>query len=194
MDNSGIGQLIRRLRREKGFTQLALANKMNISDKAISKWERGLGCPDVSLLTQLSEILSVDLEKLLSGRLESGKIYGSNMKNFKFYVCPECKNIITSSSDIGVSCCGKKLKALKPEEESKDEKLSVEISDNDYYITSPHPMEKNHYIMFAALLNEDSVLVRRLYPQWDFQVRFPAVFHGKLLWYCTEHGLFYRDI
>ena len=44
-----IGQLIYRLRKEKHLTQLQLANQMNVSDKAISKWERGLGCPDVSL-------------------------------------------------------------------------------------------------------------------------------------------------
>ena len=67
MDNGKIGQLIQKLRKENNLTQLQLAKKMNISDKAVSKWERGLGCPDIELLTQLAEIFNVDLEKLLSG-------------------------------------------------------------------------------------------------------------------------------
>ena len=50
MDCSKVGNLIYTLRTEKGMTQKALANAMNISDRTISKWERGAGCPDVSLL------------------------------------------------------------------------------------------------------------------------------------------------
>ena len=64
MDNAKIGKLIYHLRQEKEMTQLQLAEQLNISDKAVSKWERGLGCPDVSLLPELSQILNVDLEKL----------------------------------------------------------------------------------------------------------------------------------
>ena len=50
MDQIRMGALIARLRREKRLTQLQLAEQMHISDKTISKWERGKGCPDVSLL------------------------------------------------------------------------------------------------------------------------------------------------
>ena len=50
MDHEQIGRLIRSLRREQGLTQLQLASLLNVSDKAVSKWERGLGCPEVSLL------------------------------------------------------------------------------------------------------------------------------------------------
>ena len=58
MDCEKIGKLIRSLRRERGLTQLGLAEQMHISDKAVSKWERGLGCPDVSLLPELSAEIS----------------------------------------------------------------------------------------------------------------------------------------
>ena len=50
MDYTKTGRLIRMLRREKGLTQLQLAQKLHVSDKAVSKWERGLGGPDVSLM------------------------------------------------------------------------------------------------------------------------------------------------
>ena len=53
MDTNLIGTLIRRLRTEHKLTQRQLALQLNVSDKAVSKWERGLGCPDVSLLPAL---------------------------------------------------------------------------------------------------------------------------------------------
>lgn len=63
MDHTKIGKLIYTLRKENGMTQLQLAESMNISDKTVSKWERGLGCPDVSLFYVLSSIFHMDKEK-----------------------------------------------------------------------------------------------------------------------------------
>ena len=57
MDCKKIGSLIYELRKDKNMTQKQIADLMNISDKTISKWERGLGCPDISLLPELSQIL-----------------------------------------------------------------------------------------------------------------------------------------
>ncbi|WP_295209879.1 helix-turn-helix transcriptional regulator [Ruminococcus sp.] len=54
MDYKKIGELICQLRKEKGLTQLQLAEKLHVSDKAVSKWERGIGCPDVSILNALA--------------------------------------------------------------------------------------------------------------------------------------------
>ena len=55
MDCGKVGALIGRLRRERGLTQRELAGRLLVSDKAVSKWERGAGCPDVSLLAPLAE-------------------------------------------------------------------------------------------------------------------------------------------
>lgn len=57
MDCEKIGGLIGRIRRERGMTQREMARRLDVTDKAVSKWERGLGCPDVSLLTGLTEAL-----------------------------------------------------------------------------------------------------------------------------------------
>ena len=192
MDNVKTGRLIRQLRTERRMTQLQLAERLHVSDKAISKWERGLGCPDVALLSGLAAALDVDLENLLSGELDEKETSGGNMKNLRFYVCPTCGNVITAASDAGVSCCGKKLQALCPRKAEETEKLRVEIIENDYCITGSHPMLREHYVSFAALVTPDALLLRRLYPEWDLQTRIPAVAHGKLLWYCTAHGLFYQ--
>lgn len=69
MDNIRTGALIRRLRRELGLTQLQLAGRLGVSDKAVSKWERGLGSPEVSTLPRLSQVLGVDLARMLQGDL-----------------------------------------------------------------------------------------------------------------------------
>lgn len=65
---TGFGKFIQTLRKEKGLTQKELAEKLLISDKAVSKWERGLSLPDISLLIPLSKILDVTTTELLTGR------------------------------------------------------------------------------------------------------------------------------
>lgn len=67
MDMEKMGLLISKLRKEKGLTQKELADKLHITDRAVSKWERGLSCPDISLLTSLALILDVSVTKLLNG-------------------------------------------------------------------------------------------------------------------------------
>ena len=192
MDCGKIGNLIYTLRKEQNLTQLQLADRMNISDKAISKWERGLGCPDVSLLPALSHIFHVDLESLLAGELDAHDFVGGNMKKLKFYVCPTCGNLLLGTSEASISCCGKKLDALTPVKAEGAEKLSVEQIENEYFITSAHPMTKAHSISFVALLPGDGVMLRKQYPEWDLQTRLPRLGHGMLVWHCTQHGLYYQ--
>lgn len=193
MDAVKTGMLIRTLRREKGLTQLQLAQKLHVSDKTVSKWERGQGCPDISSLPALSGVLDADLEQLLSGELDVNETLGGNMKKLRFYICPACGNILTAAADAAVSCCGKRLPVAVPQKAAA-ERLTVENVEDDLFITSDHPMDKDHYIAFTALLTGDAVLLRRQYPEWDLQVRMPAFArHGRLLWYCTRHGLFYQD-
>ncbi|MCI9170691.1 MAG: helix-turn-helix domain-containing protein [Lawsonibacter sp.] len=188
MDQIKTGTLIRTLRTQKGLTQKALAEAVGVGDKAVSKWERGLGCPDVSLLPKLSQVLGVGLEALLSGALDANDQERGNMKKMKFYVCPGCGNLITAATEASVSCCSRTLLPLEPQK--PEEPLSVEKIDDSWFISSPHPMTKEHYVSFAALLTGDTLFLRRLYPEWDLQTRIPAFGHGILLWYCTQHGLF----
>ena len=62
MDCGKVGALIKARRIEKEMTQKQLADAMNISDKTVSKWERGLGCPDVSLLPELADLLQMNIK------------------------------------------------------------------------------------------------------------------------------------
>ena len=86
MDNRKVGELIYHLRKEKGLTQKQLADQMNISDRTISKWERGYGCPDVTLLPSLSTLLGVNIENILDGELSSNEFVGGNMKKSNYFV------------------------------------------------------------------------------------------------------------
>lgn len=67
MDNNKVGRFIARLRKKKGLTQDELGNMLGISGKSVSKWERGLNMPDISLIYKLSEVFDVDLNQLLNG-------------------------------------------------------------------------------------------------------------------------------
>ncbi len=71
MNNKNIGELIISLSKAKGMTQYDLAVKMNITDKAVSKWERNLSYPDISSISKLSEILGVTVEELLNAKVKS---------------------------------------------------------------------------------------------------------------------------
>ncbi len=63
-----IGETIASLRKEKGMTQSELAEKMNVTDKAVSKWERNLSCPDINTISKLANILGVSVEELLKSK------------------------------------------------------------------------------------------------------------------------------
>lgn len=67
MDNEKFGNFIKELRKERGLTQKELGEKLNITDKAISKWERGLSFPDITMLNILTEFFEVDVSELLNG-------------------------------------------------------------------------------------------------------------------------------
>ena len=65
MEKQTLGQKIAELRKAKNMTQLELANKLNITDKAVSKWERDISCPDINTFPKLAEVLEVSVDELL---------------------------------------------------------------------------------------------------------------------------------
>ena len=192
MDCARVGNLICNIRKEKNMTQKHLAGLMNISDKTISKWERGLGCPDISLLNELSEILNVNIEKILSGDLGENPENGGNMTKTKFYVCPQCGNIITSTNYAEVSCCSRKLSPMVAKPMDDQHIIKVEEIEYDYYITFDHEMEKNHFINFIACVESDRMTFIKLYPEQGSEVRFPRYNEDVSFFFgCSKHGLFY---
>ena len=73
MDNIQTGKLIAELRKKQGLTQQQLADKLNLSNKTISKWESGNGSPDISNLPVLAETLGISVDELLKGKINNSE-------------------------------------------------------------------------------------------------------------------------
>lgn len=189
MDCVKIGKLIASLRKEKNLTQRNIADALGIQNKTVSKWECGLGCPDLSLWPELSAILGVDMKQMMEGEITSNKPDIGNIDKVRFYVCPSCGNILVSTGSASIFCCGRKLERVLPVDSSTAPKITVEEIDTDYFVTIDHPMTKEHYLSFAAYVKSDRIFLNRLYPEQSPTCRFPTISGGKFYVYCIKHGL-----
>lgn len=194
MDLEKTGELLSRLRKERGMTQKQVAGRLQISDRTVSKWERGAGLPDVSLLKDISALYGVDMEKILEGNLEEKGVEVGNMKRMKFIRCAHCGNIFWSTGGGEISCCGRKLIPLIAQDMDAAHDAKIEEIDNEYYVTFTHEMTKAHYITFAALVSWDRATVVRLYPEQSGEVRLPRQRRGELYLCCNKEGLFRKGL
>ena len=150
MDQIKTGALIRAQRLRQGMTQLQLAEQIGVSDKTVSKWERGCGAPDIELLPALSTALGVDTTALLSGALAENDRSNGNLRKTRFFVCPACGNLILATDEADICCCGQRLKPLKAQKPDAEHTLTIEKNDGEWYITAAHPMQREHAIAFVA--------------------------------------------
>ena len=190
MDKYVTGAVIRRLRENKKMTQEELAEKVFVSSKAVSKWETGQGFPDVSLIEPLAKALDISVIELLSGEDIRNCNRSSNMTKGKFYVCPVCGNVITTTGEAVVSCCGITLPPLEPETSDEEHGINVEIIEDEYFVTVGHPMTKEHYISFLAAVSDQGIQLTKLYPEGNAETRFRHYCVRKMYAYCNRHGLF----
>lgn len=194
MNNYVTGSTIRKLREKQGLTQLLLAEKLCVSDKAVSKWETGKGFPDISLIEALANILRVSVPELLSGEQIINANRSANILKSNLYVCPICGNIFHSTGSAMISCCGVTLPALEVEQEDDEHQISCEKVEDEYFVSIPHPMSKSHHISFIAYCTADRFELIKLYPEGSAEARFFRRGHGMLYWYCNHHGLFQKRI
>lgn len=190
MDRYVTGAVIKRLREEKKITQEELAEKIHVSGKAVSKWETGQGFPDISLLEPLAKALDISVIELLSGEDIRNFNRSSNMAKGRFYVCPVCGNVIQTTGDTVVSCCGITLPALEAEDADDEHQIIVRISEDEYYVSIDHPMTKDHCISFLAAVSDHGVQLVKLYPEEDAEARFRIDRVKHIYAYCNRHGLF----
>ncbi len=189
MDLYVTGSTIKRLREARGLTQARLAQALDVSDKAVSKWETAKGFPDISLLEPLSAALGVSVMELLSGDTVVNQNKSANMLRGKFYVCPICGNVIHASGEAVVSCCGVTLPPLEAEETDAHHHFAVEDVEDEHFVTVDHPMTKSHYISFLAYVTWDRFQLVKLYPEGNPSCRFRFQRGGYLYLYCNRHGL-----
>lgn len=188
------GATIKRLRENEGITQLQLAERIGVSSKAVSKWETGRGLPDITLIEPLSKALGVSVMELLSGETVVNANCCSNMCFSKFYVCPVCGNIIHSTGEAVISCCGISLPPLEAEEIDEEHSVSIEDVEDEKYIFVTHPMTKQHFISFAAYVTMDRVQLIKFYPEGNAETRMQFRGRGFLYIYCNKHGLMKKRV
>jgi len=185
------GAMIKRLREEKGLTQTELAEKIFVTDKAVSKWENGRGYPDISLVEGLAKALGVSVIELLSGENITNKNKAANMSKAQFYVCPVCGNVIQSSGEAVISCCGITLPALEAEEVDENHAVKIERVEDEYFVSIDHEMTKQHYISFIAAIRQDGVEIKKMYPEQNAEARFKISGTKQICFYCNHHGFFF---
>ena len=144
------GGTIKSLREDRNMTQAELADKIGVSSKTVSKWETAKGLPDITLLQPLSQALGISVIELMNGEHITNRNVSANMLRCKFYVCPICGNIIHSTGNAVVSCCGVTLPPLEAEDADDSHPITVENVEDEHFITVQHSMTKQHFISFVA--------------------------------------------
>ncbi len=188
------GATIKELRESRKLTQAALAEKIGVSSKTISKWETAKGLPDISLLQPLAQALGISVIELMNGEHITNKNLSANMLRCKFYICPICGNIVHSTGNTLVSCCGITLPALEAEDGDGTHSITMEKVEDEHFISIPHPMTKQHYISFVAFVTSDRIQMVKLYPEGNAGIRLQRPGRGYLYYYCNQHGLFRKKV
>lgn len=194
MNNYVTGFVIKKLREKHGLTQSGLAEKINVSDKTVSKWETGKGLPDIALIEPLAAALGVSVIELMSGEYVTNKNASANILRSKLYVCPVCGNVIYASGEAVISCCGITLPVLEAEEPDGEHEIKIERVEDEHFISVSHEMSKNHYISFIAFASCDRFQLVKLYPEGNAEARLNLRGGGYLYIYCNKHGLMKKKI
>lgn len=190
MDQYVTGTIIRKLRENRHMTQTELAEQLNVSDKTVSKWENGRGYPDISLIQPLADVLGISVIELLQGEAVINTNRNFNMRRIKFYICPVCGNVIVSSGEAMISCCGITLMPSEPEEEDEAHILSIESVEDEYYVHVDHPMTQNHFISFIAAIGDSGYDIMKMYPEGTAGCRFKRSGIRYICCYCNRDGLY----
>ena len=188
------GQVIKELREKYHLTQAELANKLNVSDKTVSKWETAKGYPDISLLEPIAEVFGVSITELLSGNAVSNVNVSANMLRSEFYVCPVCGNIVHSMGEAVIQCHGIMLSPCQAEETDENHMIFIEKVEDEYFVRIDHEMTKQHYISFVAAVSSDRIQIIKLYPEGNAEGRFKINGVKKIVFYCNRDGLYVINV
>lgn len=184
------GAVIRSLREARHLTQSQLAERLNVSDKTVSKWETGRGWPDITLLEPIAKEFGISVAELLSGSASTNRNVAANMLRTQLYVCPVCGNILLGAGEAVISCHGLRLFPQEAEESGGAHSAELSVAEDEYYLQFDHPMTREHCITFAAALSTDGVQLVRLYPEGAAACRLKISGTEKIYYYCNRDGLF----
>ena len=188
------GNTIKQLRESRRLTQAELAERIGVSSKTVSKWETAKGLPDISLLQPLAQALGISVIELMNGEHITNRNISANLLRCKFHVCPVCGNIVHSTGNAVISCCGITLPALEAEEADDDHAVRIENVEDEHFLTVRHPMTKEHFISFMAFVTCDRIQMVKFYPEGNPETRLQLRGRGHLYYYCNRHGLYKQKV
>jgi len=110
----------------------------------------------------------------------------ANCRRGAFYVCPSCSNVIWSTGEATVACCGNALEPLVPAANGAILDATVECVDGCQRVYVDHPMTKANHLLFIAAAGDDLVRIRRLYPEQEARAEFPL--QGRCAIYAYGRG------
>ena len=190
MDKYLTGATIKGLREKRGLIQAQLAELLNVSDKAVSKWETGAGYPDITLLEPIAGALRVSVAELLAGAAVENANVSAKMLKSCFYVCPVCNNVVHAMGEAHISCHGIALPPLTAEPADGVHGLRATCEGDEVFVRVDHPMSKAHHAVFLAALSPDCLQIARLYPEGPAEAHFKRSGVQALYVYCNKDGLF----
>lgn len=188
------GAVIKELREKNHLTQAELADKLNVSDKAISRWETAKGYPDITLLEPIAKVFHISVTELISGNTMKNVNVAANMLRSNFYVCPVCGNILHSMGAASISCHGITLFPLDAEVCDDAHKPDIQVMEDEYFVAINHEMTKTHFISFIAAASSDRIQIVKLYPEGSAQARFKVQGVKEIFYYCNREGLFMEAV
>lgn len=190
MGMGDVGRLIRELRERRRMTQADLARLVNVSDKAVSKWETGRGYPDIALLEVVAGALGTSSAELLGGHCVENDNVSANMVRSRLYVCPVCGNVVCATGEAHISCHGQVLAPLEAQPATGEHALTARMVEGELLVESDHPMEKGHHLTFLCALSSERAQLVRLYPEGPAQARLMRAGVRDVYVNCSRHGLF----
>jgi desulfoferrodoxin (superoxide reductase-like protein) len=128
--------------------------------------------------------------ELFSGENVVNTNKAANMLRLKLHVCPVCGNVIQSTGEALISCCGIVLPSLEAEPEDGAHALHIERVEDEYYVTVSHEMSRTHYISFILAVRDNGSEMQKLYPEGNAEARFKISRTDCFYFYCNQHGLF----
>ena len=123
-------------------------------------------------------------------------------RNTVFYKCPVCGNLIglINGDPTHIKCCGKEMERLEAntEDAAKEKHVPIYERSEDEIVVRVgeigHPMEKDHYIMWIAVVSDNQTTRVRLYPEQDAVARFKYIPQSTIYAYCNKHGLWKTEV
>ena len=151
MDQARIGKLIAKLRKKKGLTQSQLGEMVGVGDRAVSKWERGITLPNIAIINQLSEILGISSNELLSGKEKiSTKSKDIKEKRYLLTIVP----VILILVSIIIALSNKqKVYKIKTDNEDYNVLGKVVFTNNTVYISIDEIICSNDNIKNTKIIN-----------------------------------------